>query len=44
MNQELRNIAVQAGAPQEVLDQLWFNLFCVQFADAILTLAEQELE
>jgi hypothetical protein len=43
MNEELKKLAVQAGAPVEVLDELWFNLFCQQFADIILTNAELEL-
>ena len=43
MNEELKKLAVQAGAPVEVLDKLWFNLFCKQFADVILTEAEQEI-
>ena len=43
MNNELKKIALQAGAPVEVIDELWFNLFCQQFADAILSNAEQEM-
>ena len=43
MNEELKKLAVQAGAPVEVLDELWFNLFCRQFADVILSSAEQEM-
>lgn len=43
MNNELKKLAVQAGAPAEVLDELWFNLFCMQFADVILNNAEQEM-
>ena len=43
MNNELKKLAVQAGAPAEVLDELWFNLFCMRFADVILTNAEQEV-
>jgi hypothetical protein len=43
MNTELKKLAQQAGAPQEVLDELWFGLFCMKFADVILTNAEQEM-
>ena len=43
MNKELKKLAVQAGAPVEVLEELWFNLFCMKFADAILNNAEQEM-
>ena len=44
MNEELRAIAERAGAPEDMLNSLWFNLFCVRFADAILTLAEEEMK
>ncbi len=42
MNDELRKIAVAAGAPAEVIDTLWFNVFCMQFAHLLLEMAEQE--
>ena len=42
MNQELRHIAQAAGAPAEVLDELWFNVFCLKFAHMLLELAEEE--
>lgn len=44
MNEELRQIAEAAGAPEDMLNSIWFNLFCVRFADMILTLAEEELK
>ena len=44
MNEELRQIAIEAGAPEDMLNEFWFNIFCVKFADAILTLAEEEFE
>lgn len=43
MNEELKKLALQAGAPAEVINDLWFNIFCKQFADVILTEAEQEM-
>ena len=43
MNKELKELALRAGAPEQVIDELWFNIFCQQFADAILSNAEQEL-
>lgn len=43
MNEELRALAEQAGAPEEVLDTLWFNVFCMKFADILLTMAEEEI-
>ena len=32
MNDELKAIAVEAGAPEEMLNTLWFNVFCQKFA------------
>lgn len=43
MNDELRKIVEMAGAPKEVMNDLWFNIFCQQFANLLLTLAEDEL-
>ena len=43
MNEELKQIAVAAGAPEEVLDDLWFNVFCKNFAHLLLEMAEEEL-
>lgn len=43
MNQELRELALAAGAPEEMMDQLWFNIFCQQFANLLLILAEEEM-
>ena len=43
MNKELRKLAQEAGAPVEVIDQLWFSVFCMKFASVILTNAEQEM-
>lgn len=44
MNEVLRDIAVEAGAPKEVLNELWFNIFCQNFAHLILEMAEEESE
>jgi hypothetical protein len=43
MNDELKKLVMQAGAPAEVMDQLWFNIFCIKFADVLLTLAEETI-
>jgi hypothetical protein len=43
MNEELKQLALQAGAPTEVIDQLWFNIFCMRFASVVITEAEHEL-
>ena len=44
MNSVLRQVAVDAGAPEEMLDQLWFNVFCMKFAHFILEMAENDDE
>ena len=41
MNDELKKIVIAAGAPSEMMNQLWFNLFCMKFAHELLTLAEE---
>ena len=41
MNEDLKNIVIEAGAPKEVMNELWFNLFCMKFADILLTMAEE---
>lgn len=43
MNEELKALVVEAGAPKEVMDELWFNVFCQNFAYVLLTAAEEEL-
>ena len=40
MNDALKAIAAEAGAPVEVLNTLWFNIFCQTFAHLIV----EELE
>lgn len=44
MNDELKKLVIEAGAPEEVLNDLWFNVFCIKFADILLTLAEEAIE
>lgn len=43
MNEELKALVLRAGAPAEVLHQHWFNVFCMKFADVLLTQAEEEM-
>ena len=43
MNKALREIAVAAGAPEEVLNDLWFSVFCQNFAHLLLEMAEKEV-
>jgi hypothetical protein len=40
MNEMLLDIAKRAGAPKEVIDQLWFHIFCQKFADLLIQTAE----
>jgi hypothetical protein len=42
MNEALEQLAREAGAPEEALQQLWFVVFVQQFADRLLTVVEQE--
>jgi hypothetical protein len=42
MNNALREVALEAGAPAEVIDELWFSIFCMKFADVLLRMAEEE--
>ena len=32
MNDALKVLAVEAGAPNDLLNALWFNVFCQKFA------------
>jgi hypothetical protein len=43
MNDELKALVLKAGAPKEVMNELWFNLFCNKFADVLLTEAEKQV-
>ena len=40
MNTELERLVRAAGAPEEVMTELWFRVFCMQFADRLI--AEME--
>jgi len=44
MNEELKQLVLKAGAPKEVLDELWFNIFCQQFANLLISEMEKENE
>jgi hypothetical protein len=43
MNKELRELVIKAGAPAPLLNEIWFTIFCQQFADVLLTQAEEEV-
>jgi hypothetical protein len=42
MNEALRELAVECGAPEEVLNQLWFSIFLQTFTHKIIEMAEIE--
>ena len=44
MNEALMEIAVEAGAPEDMLNELWFHVFCKNFAHLILLAAEGEMK
>ena len=39
MNEQLRKLVEQAGAPADLLNEIWFHVFCQKFANLLLTLA-----
>lgn len=41
MNEALKALAVKAGAPNEVLEELWFSMFCVKFANVLIEAMEE---
>ena len=43
MNKELKALVIKAGAPPPLLNELWFTIFCQQFADVLLTKADEEV-
>jgi hypothetical protein len=43
MNKELKALAVEAGAPEEELNTLWFNMFCQKFAHLLVEELEKEV-
>ena len=43
MNDELKALVMKAGAPPPLLNEIWFNIFCQQFANVLLSQAEVEV-
>ena len=43
MNIELDRIVRAAGAPEEAMAELWFVVFCQQFADLLIQELEAEI-
>jgi hypothetical protein len=44
VNDELKALAMAAGAPEDVMDELWFSIFCKQFAHLLLEEMEKTLD
>jgi len=44
MNEELKTLALQAGASNALCNELWFNLFCQKFAHLIIEQMEVDYE
>lgn len=44
MNEELRKLVVAAGCPEEVMNELWFNIFINKFTHILITACEEELK
>ena len=44
MNDALKAIAVEAGAPEDMLNKLWFNVFCQKFAYLVAEELQVEIE
>ena len=43
MNTELERLVRSAGAPEEVMTELWFVVFCQQFAHLLIAELETEI-
>jgi hypothetical protein len=37
MNEFLKELVIEAGAPEEVVNEFWFSIFCQQFAHLIIS-------
>ena len=44
MNEVLKEIVIKAGAPKEVANEMWFNIFCQKFAHELMIVLEQQVE
>lgn len=42
MNQELRQLCIDADCPEDVLDSMWFNIFIQKFSHLLLLMVEEE--
>ena len=44
MNEQLRKLVEQAGAPADLLNEIWFHVFCQKFANLLLTEMEDDFK
>jgi hypothetical protein len=44
MNEQLLALILKAQPPKQVLDKMWFHVFCQKFANVLLEEVEKELE
>ena len=44
MNEQLRKLVELAGAPADVLNEIWFHIFCQKFANLLLAEMEDDLK
>jgi len=44
LNEALKALAVEAGAPEDMLNKLWFNVFCQKFAHLVAEDLSGEIE
>lgn len=41
MNEELKALVLQAGCPEEVVDQLWFTIFIKNYSNLLLDMIQR---
>ena len=42
-NPILEQLMIDSGAPEEVMQELWFHVFCANFAHNLIAMAEAEV-
>jgi hypothetical protein len=41
MNEELKALVLQAGCPEEIVDQFWFSVFIKNYSNILLDIVER---
>jgi len=44
MNEQLRKLVERADAPADVLNEIWFHIFCQKFANLLLAEMEDDFK